>query len=98
MIAQLLQLPLLGRTASTGSTAGEVLAMPPEALLQAALEMIAEGAVSDLIDWCETLGHDHPQCSQFQAQALEQITQGHLARLRAMCEQALSERTESAAL
>lgn len=98
MIAQLLQLPLLGRTASTGSTAGEVLAMPPEALLQAALEMIAEGAVSDLIDWCETLGHDHPQCSQFQAQALEQITQGHLARLRAMCEQALSELTAPAAL
>ncbi|WP_443113474.1 hybrid sensor histidine kinase/response regulator [Herbaspirillum seropedicae] len=98
MIAQLLQLPLQGCTGSADSTAGEVVVTPPEALLQAALGLIAEGAVSDLIDWCETLGHEHPQCSQFQAQALEHITQGHLARLRAMCEQALSAHTESAAI
>lgn len=95
-IAQLLQLPLQGRTGSAVPLPAPMVA-PPHGLLQAALEMIAEGAVSDLMEWCDTLSDEHPQCSPFRARAVEHVTQGQLEQLRAMCEQALDEHRQSPA-
>ncbi len=59
--------------------------LPPAAVLHDALALIELGAVSDLLEWCETLLREHPHCTLFHRQAGRCIELGDLAALETLC-------------
>ncbi len=61
------------------------LPLPPPAALDDALALIELGAISDLLDWCETLRQQHPQCTGFHRQARLCIERGDLVALETLC-------------
>lgn len=87
-LARLLELPPLAPTAVAPVAAGRSM-MPPQESLQHARELIDSGAVSDLLDWCEELLPQHPQCKDFQARASQLLQSGDLSGLAALCDPTL---------
>lgn len=61
---------------------------PPPDDLQQALALIEIGAVSDLLDWCESLLQRHPQCAGFEAIARQLVLTADLSGLEALCQPA----------
>ena len=64
------------------------MSLPPLAVLRDALALIELGAVSDLLEWCDTLGREYPHCAAFHRQASLCIERSDLAALEALCRMA----------
>ena len=72
--------------ASAGDDAAPLpLQHPPPEELQQALALIAMGAVSDLLDWCDTLQQQNPAYESFAVLARQWVITADLDRLEALC-------------
>lgn len=61
------------------------LVSPPAQTLALARELIELGAISDLIDWAETVTTDYPECEAFVEKAMQLANCGDLTGLRRWC-------------
>ncbi|WEN42127.1 Sensor histidine kinase TmoS [Thauera sp. GDN1] len=80
---------LLGlECASPASTAEDTaaLAYPDAARLAEALALVRMGAISDLIDWADTLTAENPAWSDFATQARALAERGEMPRLLSLCQ------------
>lgn len=69
-------------TAPAGQTDdAAVTAPPPAARLAEARAMLELGAISDLLEWCDRLARDHPECAAFAARARQSLLQADLPAL-----------------
>ncbi len=59
---------------------------PAQADLQEALELIEMGAVSDLLDWCDTLQRRNPVWTGFVTMARQLVMDADLSTLEALCQ------------
>ncbi|WP_343653506.1 hybrid sensor histidine kinase/response regulator [Herbaspirillum sp.] len=59
---------------------------PPPESVQKALDLIALGAVSELLEWCDDLLQQHPECEDFVTQAREFLRSGDLFEMEALCQ------------